>query len=52
MISTLISIAIVLVILGLAVYLLGFLPLPSPFPQLIKVVAIVMAVIYIVNAFI
>jgi hypothetical protein len=45
------SIVITLVLLGLALYLIQLIPLAAPFPQLIRVVVIIAAVLYLLSAF-
>lgn len=39
-----------LVILGLVFYIIGLIPMADPFPAIIRVVAIIIAVVLILNA--
>lgn len=39
-----------LIILGLVFYIIGLIPMAEPFPQIIKIVAILIAVVLILNA--
>ena len=44
----LLRIVIVLVVLGLVAWLVTFLPLPAPFPEIIRIVIIVVAVVLVI----
>lgn len=46
-----ISLIIALVILGLIYWAVSLIPLPEPFPAIIRVVFILIAVIYLLQAF-
>ena len=46
-----ITIIIFIVLLGLAYWLVSLIPLPSPFPEIVKVVFVIIAVLYLLNAF-
>jgi hypothetical protein len=39
-----------LIVLGVVFYLVGLIPMGEPFPQIIKIVAILIAVVLILNA--
>lgn len=39
-----------LIVLGIVFYLIGLIPMAEPFPQIIKVVAILIALVLILNA--
>ena len=43
------SLIITLILLGLVFYFIQMIPLAEPFPQIIKVVAIIVAVVLILN---
>jgi len=45
-----ISLIIALVVLGLIYWAVSLIPLPDPFPMIIKVVFVLIAVIYLLNA--
>ncbi len=45
-----ISLIIALVILGLIYWAVSLIPLPDPFPQIVKVIFIIIAVVYVLNA--
>lgn len=44
-----INLLIELVVLGLVFYCIGLLPLASPFPQIIRVVAIIIAIVLLLG---
>lgn len=46
-----ISLITTLVIAGLIYYLVTLLPLPSPFPEIIRIVVIVWLIVYLLQAF-
>lgn len=46
----LISIIVTLVIIGLVAWLISFLPLPSPFMQIIHVILVIVAILYVLSA--
>lgn len=46
-----IELIITLILLGLVFYFIGMIPMAEPFPQIIKVVAIIIAVVLVLNAF-
>lgn len=46
-----ISLVISLVVLGLVYWAVSFIPLPDPFPTIIKVLFIIIAVILLLNGF-
>lgn len=45
-----ITLIVSLVGLGLVYWLVSLIPLPSPFPMIIRVVFIIIAVVYVLNA--
>ncbi len=49
MICDLINLVVLLVVLGLAYYLITLIPMKEPFPTIIKVVAIVIAVLCVLG---
>jgi hypothetical protein len=49
MIVVLVHIIIALVVLGLLYWLLTLIPLPAPFPRIIQVVVIIIAVLYLLS---
>lgn len=46
-----ISLLITIVVLGLLYWAVSLIPLPDPFPTIIRVIFIIIAVLYILNAF-
>ena len=49
MLSLLIYIIVTLIVVGLLLYLVNFLPLSPPIPQLIRVVVVIFAVLWIIS---
>ena len=49
MLSLLVYIVFTLVVVGLVLYLINFIPLVAPIPQLIRVVVIIFAVLWIIS---
>lgn len=45
------NVIVVLVVCGLLYWILTLIPLPAPFPQIIKVVVIVAVVLYLLSVF-
>jgi hypothetical protein len=46
-----ISLIVALIVLGLLFWLVSLIPLPAPFPMIIKVIFIIIAVVTVLNAF-
>lgn len=51
MISTLISVLIVIVIIGLIVWAVRLIPMPEPFPTIVLVVGIIFVLLYLLSLF-
>jgi hypothetical protein len=51
MFITLVNVIIWLVILGLAYWLIGLIPMPTPFPTLIRIAFILLAIVVILSLF-
>jgi hypothetical protein len=47
----LISLLIGVIVIGLLYWLVSLIPLPAPFPTVVKVIAIIILVLYVLQAF-
>ena len=51
MVSVIISLIVYLIVLGLLYYLVTLIPLPAPFPQIVQVLFILLAIFVVLSAF-
>ena len=49
LVQQLLTLVVPIIILWLIVWLLGFLPLPEPAPRIIRVIAIILTVLYLLS---